>query len=64
MKGLLKSLFDLKVVEEVGKVVKLEKEEKVKMDEVVRGLRLVLQRSVFEGSFREFSWYFWGNNFS
>ena len=40
MKGLLKSLSDLKVVQEVGKVVKLEKarekEEKVKMDEVVR----------------------------
>ena len=40
MKGLLKSLSGLKVDQEVGKVVKLEKarekEEKVKMDKVVR----------------------------
>ena len=42
------SLSDLK---EVAKVVKLERE---KVDEV-RGLRLVLQRSVFEGSLRRVS---------
>ena len=64
MKDLLRrvaeqSLSDLKVDAEVEKVVKLvrakekgEKEQKVKRDEVVRGLRSALRRSVFatEGS--------------
>ena len=62
-----KSLSDLKVDEEVEKVVKLvrekgEKEQKVKRDEVAHGLPSALQRSVF--ALRRNSLVLWGNTSS